>query len=164
MSINQKRLSTYLRTVYSLDWTGVHGVSHWARVSYWGRKIGRDRGADLEVIRLFALLHDHLRISEGSDYCHGYRAAAVLEHLQGVMFDLTSYQMGQLDMAIRYHTAGFTDTDPTIQSCWDADRLDLWRVGIEPMQPFISDYAMPYLDQAEDLYIKGIEEPDDLHI
>ena len=28
---------------------------------------------------------------------------------------------------------GFTDADLTVQVCWDADRLDLGRVGIEPI-------------------------------
>ncbi|MFM7373822.1 MAG: hypothetical protein ACKO39_01545, partial [Chthoniobacterales bacterium] len=32
----------------------------------------------------------------------------------------------------RTHTDGLTEADPTIQACWDADRLDLGRVGITP--------------------------------
>ena len=30
------------------------------------------------------------------------------------------------------HTDGLTDGDVTIQTCWDADRLDLGRVGKTP--------------------------------
>ncbi|HUR00758.1 MAG TPA: hypothetical protein VM166_15010, partial [Gemmatimonadaceae bacterium] len=34
--------------------------------------------------------------------------------------------------ACRLHTDGLTDADPTLQACWDADRLDLGRVGVTP--------------------------------
>jgi uncharacterized protein len=34
--------------------------------------------------------------------------------------------------ACRLHTDGHTEGDPTLQACWDADRLDLGRVGITP--------------------------------
>jgi uncharacterized protein len=34
--------------------------------------------------------------------------------------------------ACRLHTDGLLEGDPTLQACWDADRLDLGRVGIQP--------------------------------
>ena len=34
--------------------------------------------------------------------------------------------------ACKYHSDGFTEADITVQTCWDADRLDLGRVGIRP--------------------------------
>jgi uncharacterized protein len=34
--------------------------------------------------------------------------------------------------ACRLHTDGLTSSEPTVQACWDADRLDLGRVGITP--------------------------------
>jgi uncharacterized protein len=34
--------------------------------------------------------------------------------------------------ACAFHTDGLTDGDPTVQTCWDADRLDLPRAGIHP--------------------------------
>ena len=34
--------------------------------------------------------------------------------------------------ALKYHSDGYTDADLTVQVCWDADRLDLGRVGIKP--------------------------------
>ena len=30
------------------------------------------------------------------------------------------------------HLAESMDVDPALRACWDADRLDLWRVGIDP--------------------------------
>jgi uncharacterized protein len=37
-----------------------------------------------------------------------------------------------LHTACADHTKGLLDADITIQTCWDADRLDLGRVGIVP--------------------------------
>ena len=35
------------------------------------------------------------------------------------------------------HSDGFTKADITVQTCWDADRLDLGRVGIEPHPKYL---------------------------
>jgi uncharacterized protein len=37
-----------------------------------------------------------------------------------------------LAYAVRHHSDGLTEADVTVQTCWDADRLDLGRVGITP--------------------------------
>ena len=34
--------------------------------------------------------------------------------------------------ACRRHSDGLTEGDITVQTCWDADRLDLGRIGIRP--------------------------------
>jgi hypothetical protein len=39
------------------------------------------------------------------------------------------------------HTDGETTTDPTIGCCWDADCLDLDRVGIKPEAEYLSTMA-----------------------
>jgi uncharacterized protein len=33
---------------------------------------------------------------------------------------------------MRLHSDGHTEGDAAVRACWDADRLDLWRVGIRP--------------------------------
>ena len=40
--------------------------------------------------------------------------------------------LDQLVYACQYHSDGLTEADTTVQTCWDADRLDLGRVGIKP--------------------------------
>ncbi len=40
--------------------------------------------------------------------------------------------MGLLGFACEEHTNGDVSSDPTIGVCWDADRMNLWRVGIKP--------------------------------
>jgi uncharacterized protein len=50
-------------------------------------------------------------------------------------------RLALLEHAIRHHTAGLTSADPTIGTCWDADRLDLGRVGMRPRERFMSTWA-----------------------
>ena len=63
---------------------------------------------------------------------HGPRAADILSELPESLIKITPEQMKLLEYAIRHHTDGVTSTDPTIGTCWDADRLDLGRVDITP--------------------------------
>ena len=46
--------------------------------------------------------------------------------------------MGLLAFACEEHTNGGIGPDPTVGVCWDADRLNLWRVGIIPDPRFLS--------------------------
>jgi uncharacterized protein len=43
-----------------------------------------------------------------------------------------SQMVGLLQLACAGHTDEQTHPDSTVQTCWDADRLDLGRVGITP--------------------------------
>jgi uncharacterized protein len=84
------------------------------------------------VVELFALLHDTQRQNEWEDPLHGHRGADFAQSLRGTWFDVTNAEMDLLDAAIRYHADGLIEGDVTVQTCWDADRLDLGRVGIRP--------------------------------
>ena len=48
---------------YALPWHGTHGVSHWARVLENGLRLAEVTGADVDVVQLFAILHDSQRVS-----------------------------------------------------------------------------------------------------
>ena len=50
----------------------------------------------------------------------------------GQYFDQPDQSFGTLLEACNLHTDGRQVTDITIATCWDADRLDLPRVGIRP--------------------------------
>jgi hypothetical protein len=43
--------------------------------------------------------------------------------------------------ALAGHSDGLVTDDPTIGCCWDADRLDLWRVGAPPVPALLSTEA-----------------------
>jgi uncharacterized protein len=117
---------------YVLPWDGDHGIAHWARVLENGLRLAEETGADTNVVQLFAILHDSRRINEGGDPKHGPRAAAYASELRGLVFDLVDPAFRLLHRACTGHTHERTHPDITIQTCWDADRLDLGRVGITP--------------------------------
>ena len=46
------------------------------------------------------------------------------------------------------HSDGHVHADATIQSCWDADRLDLGRADIYPSEKFLSNEAAKHIASA----------------
>jgi len=111
---------------------GIHGVHHWARVLENGRRLCEATGASFEVVTLFAIFHDSRRWNDGDDPQHGSRGAELAASLRGSLFDLGDSDFASLHYACEHHTAGLTDAELVVQVCWDADRLDLGRVGITP--------------------------------
>jgi uncharacterized protein len=122
---------------YALPWGGDHGVAHWARVLENGLRLAEEAGASVEVVSLFAVLHDSRRVNEATDPDHGPRAAEFPRTLQGRLFDLPDREFELLHRAIAGHTHERTHSDVTVQTCWDADRLDLGRVGITPHPKYL---------------------------
>jgi uncharacterized protein len=112
--------------------SGIHGMAHWERVRENGLFLARSTGADLEVIEHFALLHDSRRHNDGIDPDHGPRAAELIGEIAAELIPLADDLLELLIVACRDHTRGFTTGDPTVITCWDADRLDIGRVGIRP--------------------------------
>jgi uncharacterized protein len=127
---------------------GIHGTSHWARVRHHGLTVGKERDADLLVIELFAFLHDSQRENEWRDPLHGTRAADFAVSLNSVYYDLNSNQLDKLCYAMTLHSDGHVHADATIQSCWDADRLDLGRADIYPSEKFLSNEAAKHIASA----------------
>lgn len=117
---------------YTLPVRGVHGVVHWARVLENGLRIAEANGADRDVVTLFALFHDSRRVNEGDDDDHGLRGGEFARSLRGGLIHLDDDRFELFYEACRRHTDGATTGDPTLLTCWDADRLDLGRVGIAP--------------------------------
>ena len=115
-----------------MDHNGFHGFDHWMRVLHNGRLLADAENANLKVVELFCLLHDTRRLNEDEDPLHGPRAANYVQTLRGVWFDVSGDEMDLLTEALTYHSDGYTVGDITVKVCWDADRLDLGRVGIRP--------------------------------
>lgn len=131
------KLSEEIKLNFKLDINGDHGVSHWRRV----KSIGQHLAAviDWRVITLFAVLHDSCRLGDGNDPDHGERASeyAVALHKQGLL-PANDKQLEQLVFACRHHSdKNFKTDDITIQSCLDADRLDLYRFGEIPDDKYL---------------------------
>jgi uncharacterized protein len=132
MNVEIRKVLQAVLEDYALPLDGIHGVAHWARVLENGLRLASETGANIEVVSLFAVLHDSRRINEGSDPDHGLRAAEFAADIRGKVFDLEDETFVLLQRACQGHTYERTHPDVTIQACWDADRLDLGRVGITP--------------------------------
>ena len=126
---------------YALPFHGNHGVVHWARVLENGLRIAEATGADREVVALFALFHDARRVEEDRDDNHGLRGALFAQSLRGRLVHLDDARFELLFEACRLHTDGLTTGDRTLLTCWDADRLDLGRVGIVPDPRYLGTKA-----------------------
>jgi uncharacterized protein len=122
--------------------SSIHGESHWQRVAAAGLSLlPQTPGAEPALVFLFALFHDSMRFNDSFDPMHGPRAAALARELRGGTFDLGDEEMDLLAFACEEHTNGGISKDPTVGVCWDADRLNLWRVGFEPIPAFLSTEA-----------------------
>ena len=117
---------------YALPWYGLHGVSHWGRVLENGLSLAQITGADTDVVTLFAIFHDSRRLNENHDPGHGRRGADLAASLRGTLVNMSDRKFEAFVRSLRHHTDGRTAGDPTLQTCWDADRLDLGRVGVKP--------------------------------
>lgn len=129
--ISQELIHMVLKR-YALPWGGTHGVPHWARVLENGRRLSMITGAKTRIVELFAVFHDSQRINEGFDDGHGRRGAKLARDLHGIQYELDDRDLELLIQACELHTEGYLEGDITVQTCWDADRLDLGRVGITP--------------------------------
>ena len=139
--LTRKGLLDYIKPRFKLRWDGAHGISHWRRVESNGLLLCEKTKANPRVIALLSLLHDACRDNEYEDPDHGKRGADLAANLHGKLFDATSEELVLLTEACERHSLGLTKADVTIQTCWDADRLDLGRVGIKPNQKYLCTAA-----------------------
>jgi uncharacterized protein len=120
-----------------------HGELHWRCVAATGLELGcAVDGTDRIVVLCFGLLHDTRRENDRYDPGHGLRAEAFAEELrvEGLL-ELDDVRFAALAEALRLHSNGRVSADPTIGSCWDADRLHLPRVSIDPDPALFSTSA-----------------------
>ena len=137
--MNIKLLKT-IKDEFILDINSIHGLPHWERVEKIGSYLVKHTGADKEVVKLFAYLHDSKRANEDEDPNHGLRAVLFIRELhKNGLLGSSDEQLEQLCFACENHTdSSIKSNDITIQVCWDADRLDLGRVGIIPDKNFLN--------------------------
>ncbi len=115
-----------------VEGNGIHGLLHWGRVYDNGMRVAEESGANIKVVQLFAFFHDSRRFNDGTDPGHGSRGAEYAKRLRGEFFEVTDDEFELLYVACRDHTDVDDSDDVTVQTCFDADRLDLFRVGIKP--------------------------------
>jgi len=141
-NIDYEILWKIVQNQFALDQSSFHGWSHWKSVEENGLLLIEHTGADIDIVRLFAMFHDSKRENEGSDPDHGKRGAGFAKILRGKNFDLEDSKFEKLIYTCTWHNKHMLTDDTDIGTCWDADRLDLIRIGITPcLERLNTDYA-----------------------
>ena len=123
-----------------------HGKEHWHKVNAYGHLLCAFYPMAIkDIVRAFAFTHDCMRDNEGDDPGHGGRAATFIHHYRDCLSHLSSREIKVLSFACTWHTHAapwesdklpwrrFTPMErETIMVCFDADRLDIGRVGVIP--------------------------------
>ncbi len=111
---------------------GVHGIDHWTRVLINGIQLSeRNKNINKNIIIAFAFFHDIKRTVEDKEPEHGYNGGRYLLKYK-YKINLTKEELNTCYEACVDHTNVKNHTDINIGACWDADRLDLYRVGVMP--------------------------------
>jgi uncharacterized protein len=118
----------------------VHGLDHWRHVAANGRALAAETpGCDPYLVSLFSLFHDCMREGDGNDPYHGFRAGQFVREVFTNV--LPPPVLETLVFACEAHAEGSTCDDPTVGVCWDSDRLELPRVGVQPERSLLSTEA-----------------------
>ncbi len=138
----------------------IHGARHWAHVACLGRKLAEQNdldGASLRCINAFGWTHDLWRTHDGSGNEHAQDGGIHFLNLDcDLIQQLSEAEQQLVARAIRYHSDGYIACEAydlglfdgidlpeqwvidTVGCCWDADRLDLNRLGSEPKAELMS--------------------------
>lgn len=151
----------------------LHGPAHWARVHRFGVLLADHMNLSeraLQCVEVFGWVHDLARVDDGGGNQHAIDGA---EHAFAVVPELfpvlTEDQLLLVSQAIQYHSDGLTSDGAyfqglldvrgwtedelidTVGACWDADRLDLLRLGVRPSGRYMStdfwEYVLPYAER-----------------
>lgn len=127
-----EQLRTFAIEHTKMNVNSIHGIGHWDRVAKYAEDLSTV-DVDLLVVKAFAYVHDVERENDGYDLLHGPRAAALVDNIRDTeLAFLNDDEVRQLKEACELHTTTLRTEDATVNACFDADRLDLGRVGITP--------------------------------
>jgi uncharacterized protein len=87
---------------------------------------------------------------------HGERAARLARELNGRFFSLSPGELHLLEWACQEHSDGGLRADVSVQTCWDADRLDLGRIGIRPDPHYLCTTAARQPSMIEAAYQRSL--------
>ncbi|MBU4260592.1 MAG: hypothetical protein KKC76_01750 [Proteobacteria bacterium] len=103
------QLIATIKEQFQINWSGLHGISHWARVYDIGMKLSQQTGANQNVVQLFSLFHDSRRFNEHLDPQHGPRGAELASQLRKAHLPLLpDKEFDLLHMACCLHTQAAT--------------------------------------------------------
>ena len=104
----------YEQRLYDSDY---HGLEHWHQVEFNGMLLASKTGADITVVRLFALFHDCRRMDDAYDAEHGPRAVEFIDRcIAEKRLELDAERLEKLRTACRLHTKERRTGDITIDT------------------------------------------------
>jgi uncharacterized protein len=140
--------------------SSIHGPAHWSRVRRFGALLAEREDlpeAARTCVEIFAWVHDLARLDDGGGNQHAHDGAYSIDEVVPAVFGiLPAVQLETIRTAVLYHSDGMVAEHAaadglldhldgprdvivrTIGCSWDADRLDLPRVGIQPAPEFMS--------------------------
>lgn len=116
---------------------GIHGIDHWSRVLINALKIAEKNNANKKILIVFSFFHDIRREHESGDPEHGLRGAKYLQTFK-YKININKNELKKAMIACEGHTSVLHHEDIDIATCWDADRLDLYRVGVKPDPEYLN--------------------------
>lgn len=105
----------------------LHGFSHLRRVAILAGRLANAVGEDVESAVVMGFLHDSARKNDGNDIEHAHDSAALARELMEKFYP--HLDVDRICEAIEGHADGEVTTDPLTACLWDADRLELKRIG-----------------------------------
>lgn len=133
--MNRDKLDLFIRNEVSANCTSLlHGLQHFKRVEANGLMLCEEYPqVPQKLVIWFAYLHDFKRTGDGEDKGHGERSARYVDQIRNTyLSDLSDSEIETLKKACALHNKGIKTGDLAIDVCFDADRLDLGRVGNTP--------------------------------
>ena len=136
-----------------VEYYSIHGPAHWARVERNGLYVAQKTGANKTIVQLFAVFHDCMRWNDAIDPGHGHRGAEYAAQIKNELINISKSDFDTLYYACEWHTDKHTTDDITIAACWDADRLDIGRVGFILDPQFMNSKPAQEIAKRDDISV-----------
>ncbi len=122
-----KRVENLLAPFCTCGGLVLHGISHLRRVAILSGRLANAVGEDVESAVVMGFLHDCARRNDKNDIDHA-RDSEVLA--RGLIERFYSHlDVDRICEAIAGHADGEVTSDPFTGCLWDADRMELKRIG-----------------------------------
>lgn len=145
------------RTYYQLSGSTAHGFDHVLRVTHTAEHIARAEGADLEIVRAAALLHDVAADGPDRDDHHLVGAEAVRRILGGK--GVSQQRVEAVAHCVQSHRFRRPKDAPATleaQCVYDADKLDaIGAVGVARAFAYGAELGQPLWDEVSASFKAG---------
>lgn len=117
--------------------SNIHGIKHLRKVAYLAGRFATCLNTNIEAAVIGGYLHDCARIDDGVGNHHAHKSAVLAEKILNEIYP-NYVESKTIYNAIYSHADGLISDDKIIGCVWDADRLNLIRLGIIPQLDLLS--------------------------